>query len=333
MQNDRIHKSTLAGDAWLRHCPKRLPSSLQPVLLSVERLGSGHCGVRALDLLKRQKFENSEWMTSSDKHEFLLARSPHTLIQAAGYLKYIYARDQSQGVYFRGQGELYGTLSPSLYRGIKLQGARDKREADLKLVPDRVRKSAGIFSGFGEYAHEPLLQHYGISTTWVDLVDNVWIALWFACNRAIISGTLKDHMHFEERTRSSSDQFVYVLFVAADIGRRNRTKPGFFFGPNTELVDLRMAVPSVFLRPHSQHALLFRRAASGLTGRATDYRGQICGVIGVELSMALEWLGHGKMVNAHSLFPPPCYDHGFEILLRLPLAGSGLVGNILHVAA
>jgi len=27
---------------------------------------------------------------------------------------------------------------------------------------------------------EPILQHYGINTRWIDLVDNIWIALWFA---------------------------------------------------------------------------------------------------------------------------------------------------------
>ena len=286
-----------------------------------------------LTLLKKQNFESAEWKTNKEGHEFLLVKNPHELIQAAGYLKYVHAKDHSQGVYFRGQGKLYGALSPAIYRNIKTQSSRDKREAALSKLVGEVRRSAGIFKGFGDYAHEPLLQHYGISTTWIDLVDNVWIALWFACNRAIISGKLKEHLHFEERNHSPDDEFVYILLVAADIAQRNKREPGLFFGPNTELVDLRMAVPSIFLRPHAQHALLFRQVGSGTAGRPIDYQNNVCGVVGVEVNKALEWLGSGKMVSSHSLFPPPFYDHGFDILLGLKLTASGSIGNIVHIAA
>src|ERR1039458_1412391 len=208
-------------------------------------------------------------------------------------LKYVHARDDSEGVYFRGQRSIYGTLKPTLYREIVSQAARDKRDAALKDALWAVRSTAEIFQKFGSYAHEPLLQHYGISTTWIDLVDNVWVALWFACNRAIISGRLKDHMHFEKRIPSTDDQYAFILFVAADIASRNRKKPGYYFGPKTELVDLRMAAPSIFLRPHSQHGLLFRQKPDATSGRLLDYSGQLRGIVAVELSKALDWLGTG----------------------------------------
>ncbi|WP_420914265.1 FRG domain-containing protein [Comamonas aquatica] len=28
------------------------------------------------------------------------------------------------------------------------------------------------------------MQHYGLNTTWIDIVDNIWVALWFACHEA-----------------------------------------------------------------------------------------------------------------------------------------------------
>jgi hypothetical protein len=284
-----------------------------------------------LNRLKKNKFRNTEWL-SVDGNEFLLVNDPHALIKAAGYLKYVHGGEDSEGVYFRGQGKIYGSLSPALYRNITTQKARDKREYELKQVLAEVRKSAGIFSTFGDYAHEALIQHYGISTTWIDLVDNVWVALWFACNHAIVSGKYKEHLHFEERIAAGSDRYAFILFVAADIEQRNRKMPGYYFGPKTELVDLRVAAPSIFLRPHAQHGLLFRQKASATTGRPKDYRNQIRGVIGVELARAIEWLGAGRMVAVHSLFPPPLYDEGYDILLNLDL-GSHSIGSIVHIGA
>jgi hypothetical protein len=285
-----------------------------------------------LDRLKKQKFPNTEWVTVDGAHEILVAKNPHSLLTVAGYLKYICAKETGQGVYFRGQRTIYGALSPTLYRGIKNQGARDSRERSLSNVLSVVRNSAGIFSSFGAYAHKPLLQHYGIWTTWIDLVDNVWVALWFACNRALSSGKRGEYLHFEERIADGTPQYAYILLIAADIVGRNRRKPGYFFGRSTELVDLRMAAPSIFLRPHAQHGLLFRRKGED-TGRPLDYSPQVYGIIGVELSRALDWLGSGRMVTSHSLFPPPLYDDGYRILSDIDLGLADSVGNIMHIGA
>ena len=203
----------------------------------------------------------------------------------------------------------------------------------LNKVIEGFRAAGSIFGGFGEYAHEPLVQHYGISTTWIDLVDNIWVALWFACHRALTAGKNNEYLHFERRIPNASEKYVYVLLVASDITKRNRVKPGYFFGQNTELVDLRMAAPSVFLRPHSQHGLLFRKKGSPGNGRPIDYADQIRGVIRVDLDKALNWIGDGKMVNTHSLFPPPYYDNGYQILLSCPVDGKLGVGQIAHVGA
>ncbi|MDR3749938.1 MAG: FRG domain-containing protein [Terracidiphilus sp.] len=285
------------------------------------------------DRLKKQTFPNTEWVMVDGTHEVLVAKNPQALLTVAGYLKYVCAKETGQGVYFRGQRTIYGTLNPALYRGIKSQGARDHRERSLSKVLTTVRRSAGIFKTFGVYAHEPLLQHYGIWTTWIDLVDNVWVALWFACNRALPSGKRKEYLHFEERIPDKTEQFAYILLIAADITGRNRRKPGYFFGRDTELVDLRMAAPSIFLRPHAQHGLLFRCRGEETTGRPLDYSKQVYGIIGVELSRALDWLGSGQMVSAHSLFPPPLYDDGYRILSDIDLGRPGSIGNILHVGA
>jgi hypothetical protein len=284
-----------------------------------------------MDRLKKINFRNTEWIVVDGKHEAILAKDPHALLSIAGYLKYVQAKDEGEGVYFRGQRSIYGSLQPALFRNIKTQAARDGREVALKSALWAFESTEGIFQKFGAYSHEALLQHYGIATTWMDLVDNVWVALWFACNRAIISGKLKDHMHFERRIPAADEQFAFILLIAADIVGRNRKKPGYYFGPQTELIDLRMAAPSVFLRPHAQHGLLFRQKGLPTSGRPIDYSGQVRGIVAVELSRALSWLGDGEMVSVHSLFPPPYYDGGYDILLGTKATMPAGIGGILHV--
>lgn len=221
---------------------------------------------------------------------------------------------------------------PTLYRGLTAQKAQEKRHTALANLIANFKKSGTIFGSFGEYAHEPLLQHYGISTSWIDLVDNVWVALWFACNRAMCIGKFSEFMHFEKRLPSDSEKFAYILLVGTDIEKRSRFKPGYFFGDATELVDLRMAAPSVFLRPHAQHGLLFRKKGD-VGGRPLDYSDQVRGTIRVDLAKAIDWLGAGKMVNTHSLFPPPYYDNGYQILLTSSIPGNLATGAIAHVGA
>jgi len=282
--------------------------------------------------LSKTRIKSSTWIKDDSGIDVLHADEPHALVMAAGYLKFKLAKTSSEGIYFRGQRKLYGTLGPTLYRGVSTDGLQNKKHAALSSLITAFKNTGAIFSSFGDYAHEPLLQHYGISTSWIDLVDNVWIALWFACNRAMSIGKLNEFLHFEKRLPSEAEKYAYILLIAADISSRSKAKPGYFYGDNTELVDLRMAAPSVFLRPHAQHGLLFRKRGSK-GGRPLDYADQIRGVIRVDLSKALDWLGTGKMTNTHSLFPPPYYDNGYQILLTCGVQGNSSTGTIFHIGA
>ena len=282
--------------------------------------------------LSKVSLKNTIWVKDESGIDVLQAEEPHALVMAAGYLKFSMARSKSEGIYFRGQRKLYGTLPPTLYRGLTYQKAQDKKNQALSTLINEFKASGGIFSTFGEYAHEPLLQHYGISTTWIDLVDNLWVALWFACHRAMSIGKLGEYTHFEKRLPSEVEKYAYVMLIGVDIQRRSQAKPGYFFGDNTELVDLRMAAPSIFLRPHAQHGLLFR-IKGGVGGRPIDYSKQVRATIRVELGKALDWLGSGKMVNTHSLFPPPFYDNGYKILLESGIQGNLVTGTISHIGA
>jgi hypothetical protein len=130
-------------------------------------------------------------------HHVLHVRDPHALIQAVGYLKYRCA-SEGDAVYFRGQSSSYASLSPSLFRGIgATQNAQSSRVKLTREFIRDVKSQHRIFDQINELAHEPLLQHYGLSTTWLDIVDNIWVALWFACYKAYSSGKNNRYIHFE----------------------------------------------------------------------------------------------------------------------------------------
>jgi hypothetical protein len=158
---------------------------------------------------------------------------------------------------------------------------------------------------------EPLLQHYGVSTRWLDVVDNVWIALWFACHEQVSRDEFA--FHFRRSTvQEGPDAKAYIAVL--DTGPLTSTHiPGYEINSEVRLVDLRYAVPSVFLRPHAQHGLLVAPRASkvGLVSLLP----KVVAYIEVGLADALDWLGSGAMLSTFVLFPPAVMDEGYRRLV------------------
>lgn len=258
--------------------------------------------------------------------------TPHALIQAAGYLKFVEGA-RKRAVFFRGQRQLYATLSPTLYRGIVSQNAQQQKTAAIAEACRTIAGANAIFDQIPAEAHEPLLQHYGLNTSWLDLVDNIWVALWFACHRAKAIGSYGQYLHFERRDGTGeAHAHAYILLVAVDLEPCDPYVQGYWRGPTTELVDLRVAAPSLFLRPHAQHGVLFRLRPTGQM-RPVDYASQVLDTIRIDLRHALAWLGNGSTLTTHSLFPPPYYDRGYSFLLENPIAGNRTIGGIQHIGS
>jgi len=248
--------------------------------------------------------------------EVFEAPTSHALIQAAGYLKYNLAKTTGQGVFFRGQSRLYKTLSPTLLRGIKDGPQKVKRCKLLQGLLDTIDAENLALRSVPKDCREPLLQHYGVRTTWLDVVDNIWIALWFACHSARAFGWPEEYLHFEKRIPDPrcAQEYAYVLLLASAYSNPITSQPGLFRSDRSETIDLRSAVPSHFVRPHAQHGLLVRRLSkTGLP--VCDQLPLLVGTIRVRLEAALDWLGDAKTLTSHSLFPPVFYDYGYRELL------------------
>lgn len=279
--------------------------------------------------LSKLTIADCQHVIDASGHDVFHVNTPHALMQAVGYLKH--TAEPWERIYMRGQARLYDALAPTLYRGITNPMTQGKRHASLTKVINSFEAASPLFNAMPDYAKEPLLQHYGIQTTWLDIVDNIWVALWFALHRAYISGPEKQYMHFDPRVAVNDGEFGYILLVKTEDSRREKVRKGIAKGDHTEVIDLRIAAPSVFLRPHAQHGLLFRaRGTEG--GRATDYASTLAGIVRFPLEGGKKWLGVGSMHDVRSLFPPPFFDSGYQILLGIEFTDHAL-GVITHIGA
>ena len=166
---------------------------------------------------------------------------------------------------------------------------------------------------------EPMLQHYGIKTNWLDLVDNMWVALWFASHRVhskIIQS--REYLYFTE----SNSEFAYIYLMATDAIKIDDGNKGMYCGKDTYVVDLRKVLPSYFLRPHVQHAIMLRKNDK----ISNDYTDLIVGIAKIPMEKVKRWIGNSELMTTNSLFPSAYFDDGFTILLRdMPLEANGVV--------
>ncbi|MDM7829877.1 FRG domain-containing protein [Cellulomonas edaphi] len=291
----------------------------------------------------------------------LHVQDPHALTQAAGWLKFT-----STGglVLFRGETRLHASTSSSALRahsGRSLNGwAREFREFVDELLrskclcaqasptaprppfsfsyghlctekyDSRNGARSPIVSGTYRAAVEPLLQHYGLRTRWLDVVDNLWVALWFACHRQV---TVGGQAHFLRRSvaQEGGDAMAYV--VVMDTGPlRPAGIPGYQIGNDCRVIDLRYSVPSVYLRPHAQHGLLMAPRAlhnpEMSNGPENSLNDRVAAHLRIRLGDALEWLGTGGMTSTYTLFPPATKDIGFKRLLESPIQPAPSLGAI-----
>jgi hypothetical protein len=259
--------------------------------------------------------------------ETLECTQPHALTRAGGFLKHVRG-EHGERVLYRGQTRDWRPCLPSLFRGDEgplPSRARGLRRDALAEYLEQMRGArAFVPTGRRTYAHahEALLQHYGIKTPWVDLVDNVWVALWFATKRMASSTTAT-----RWRFANSRERYAYILLVTT--GKLPRAvAPGLWAGPECELIDLRVAAPSFYLRPHAQHGLLVRRRDD-----PAHIDRHILGTLKIPTRHARRWLGGGFLHDPTVMFPPPRHDLGYLRLLKKAVPPPDGLGEIVTLVS
>ena len=287
--------------------------------------------------------------TDGTARRVLQVTDPNALTQIVGHAKY-----RSGGsVVLRGHARLHSTLVPSLYRGTKTTGERQNRTealagyaralfgghcaCELSGGPPSCRPNwpcqgrseaddTGLVKGTAMAAVEPLLQHYGVKTRWIDVVDNVWVALWFGCHELQTRGRYGHHSRRNPETAESP--WAYVTLV--EIGSPQATAvAGVSRTDRARLIDLRTATPSIYVRPHAQHALLFA-AGDWSPAKDPDLSEFEMGTIRIPLREALSWLGSGVSLTPYVLFPPADRDEGFRRFLEYSPSPPEVLGSFIH---
>lgn len=280
-------------------------------------------GWKALD-------RETEWI---DAENVIYAKTPQGLVQAAGYAKYMIGRDGV--VFYRGQQSNYPTMSPSLYRQsikdssgtyvnkIVSDNEKSTRSRILDLIISKLRVSDMFLRNTPDSAMEGILQHYGICTRYIDIVDNIWSALWFSCHSVNTSVHSKDIMHIVKSNKEYS--YVYLL----SLGKIKTISNGIYetYG-NYEIVDLRTAAPSLYLRPHAQHGLVVKRVNQQLYSKS-DMMNSVGLTIKIKTKNALKWIGEGELLLPSAMYPSQFFDSGYAKLMKLDLVRfySGLLNE------
>lgn len=286
----------------------------------------------------------------NEKEDVFEVYTPHVLIQVIGYIKFVY----SDGlVLFRGQGENYPEMKPSLFREIKKFKSTSSRIKSLYNYIDKLCKQKAFIPNTPAIAYEPLLQHYGIKTTWIDLVDNIWTALWFASHSGYGTRPAGKYIHYEINKNDFS--YISILYfgklltnisryteekIQSTFDRYNQTydsekisKSSLFETDSYKIIDLRYAAPSLYKRPHAQHAMLARRTKFSSYNDLDYSDAKVC-TLKIATTSALEWLGNGSLSSVHFMFPPPKYDSGYENFLKRGIdPPSQMLGSIQIIGA
>lgn len=276
----------------------------------------------------------------------------NALNQIIGHAKF--GNRQYGNVYYRGVTDLYNNALPCFFR-TRISGAALPLRKTINIIYDdayfqnslkvkpvhysRKRNNnveINAINRNSKYVIEGLLQHYSGNTRFLDVVDNHWVALWMGLHTCQHLGRGKQYCRFEKRmipihdyvtgatsafpsdgssiTSLGEQLYLYVLLIAMP-NVEESVIPGIKESETLIEVDLRKALPSTYVRPHAQHALVVGKR-EGKLAKDNDMASQVVGILRVRLDYASQWLGSGSLLTQDNLFPSPAVDQGYDNLLH-----------------
>ena len=95
--------------------------------------------------------------------------------------------------YYRGENRIYEQSSASIFRNVSSLKTNEERSVDMLISNMRIAEFQLLLKRFeliqrwekefGTVLYEPLAQHYGLRTHWLDITNDFKVALFFACCR------------------------------------------------------------------------------------------------------------------------------------------------------
>lgn len=216
-----------------------------------------------------------------DNSPYICINNPVIIAAFAGFVK---NRHPATEIYFRGESGNYPHVVPSLFRDrcLPLQDnelikARWKAYRELKnAVFDHYKSTV---SRFQKEDIDNLFQHYGIKSPVIDLVDNIYVAIWFAME-------------------GSKDGYGFIRLL---------TTP-----PEKLLVsDLRKKHSSLSLRLHTQHGLIAKKKVTRWNKSNICYDEFEVARIKFPVKKNIE---SGLLFSAKNIYPDESLDNTLKIL-------------------
>jgi hypothetical protein len=236
--------------------------------------------------------------------EFIYIDDLMIIVRFLGYVKFEYNRPKSRNhIFMRGQTEDFGTMIPSIFRGKDITAGRiQSRLAAYQKVKQRLGEINSAERFKGEIGGASL-QHYGLKTPWLDLVDNIFIALWFARNEMI---WIENNSCKIEK---SEKEFGWIYLLKADYEQIVNDE-GIYQGINTQWCDLRYHHRDLSLRPHFQHGIFITK--SNYSESNFDLNNEIVATIKFPIRLKNDI----KDVKPKQMFPEKSYDNTYKYLTK-----------------
>lgn len=252
------------------------------------------------------------------------------LNKGIGYFKFKYSNNS---IFYRGENKLHDSITPSICReqNVNIKHKITKLYESIKELSEDEKMKNNVSSSLEKdelkYVLEGLIQHYGSSTTCLDVVDNHWIALWFGNNKCektvnkLVCKYTTRNIDFKELILSSTpcwkydieSMFQYILLIKGpDIDKNKSHSKGIIFDESMYSIDLRDCVGSYFLRPHAQHGVVLKSKC--VNQEIQPYDEQAVAIFKIRIDYARQWIGTGELLSVYNLLPPSYVDQGCGII-------------------
>lgn len=226
--------------------------------------------------------------------DVLLLDHPAVLARFIAFVKARVAAWDGE-VYLRGQTEEFPGMVPALFRMDEVHhcAATEAYTTMLDMVPRHL-----VYRRFDRDNIGSVLQHYGIRTPWLDVVDNIWTALWFATNEHVQG--VDDQAFYRRSTRPFG--WIFLIMTATPDQRRLR------------VVDLRKQHSSEIVRIQVQHGLSLASQDDYDIITTRDYGDFVAAC--VRIPNTRRFRPAGSLGNASFFFPAEPLDPSYRILLE-----------------
>jgi hypothetical protein len=244
---------------------------------------------------KRLKFISKVLYVQSSPRPYLHIEDPEVLAGFAGYMKsQCFKKNKNSEVFFRGQNRDDQCI-PSLFRDIPTITTTDERVMlRYQAYKELVDETSTLYNAyrFKSKDIDPIFQHYGIRTPWIDLVDNIFVAIWFATKQHNVSCTgVAEFL-------DSMEKFGWIYFFSVD--------------DSTQVYDLRKKHSSLSLRLHVQHGISVTKKVQKWDLENRNFDNQIIGL--VRFPNNKKWRLNNYLFSTRFLFPEESFDNTYKYL-------------------